>query len=384
MRAVKKSNRIFHWGLLLWKRLYKKWTFLLLLALIPVLVISYGMVAQEESGVTTIALATKGPTVDELTRIVWDDLQESSLILYIECADPEAAREMVRRGDADTAWIFEADLEERIYDFVAKRAKSNAFVTVVEPENRVLLKLLREVLSGTVFPYCSETVYLRYIRENAPELDAVPEEQLLEYYRNSGFDDGLFIATDVEGNVLDAVEQSYLMTPVRGMLAVVVTLSGLATAMYYLRDEENGTFAWLPQRRKPWMELGCQLISIVNVLAVVLVSLAATGQTVALGRELLVAVLYALCVAAFAMMIRRLAGGIRGLGMVTPLLVVVMLVVCPVFFDLGMLRQMQLLLPPTYFVTAAYNGSYVWYMVLYTLLALLVCRVVDRVRHADR
>lgn len=382
---MKQSNRILRWAMLLWKRLYKKWTFLLLLALIPMLVISYGMVSQEESGVITVALATRDTQVDALTRILWDELEESNLILFIEC-DEETAIEMVRSGDADTAWIFEADLEARIYDFVAMRTRSNAFVTVVEPENRVLLKLLREVLSGTVFPHCSETVYLQYIRENAPELDHVSQEQLLEYYRNAGFNDGLFVATDISGNVveLSGDEQNYLMAPVRGMLAVVVVLSGLATAMYYIRDEENGTFAWLPQRRKPLMELGCQLISIFNVLAVVLLSLAVTGQTVAWSRELPVAALYAFCTAAFSMMIRRFSGGIRGLGMVTPLLVVVMLVVCPVFFDLGMLRQAQFLLPPTYFVTAAYNSQYLLYMLLYTVAALAVCRLIDHLRHADR
>lgn len=383
---MSKSKRILRWGLLLWKRLYKKLTFLLLLAMIPLLVFSYGVVSQEESGVATVALATKGETVDELTRIVWDDLRDGGLIRYIECASPEEARQLVNSGDADTAWIFEADLEERVYDFAARRAKSNAFVTVVEPENRVMLKLLREVLSGTLFQYGTEAVYLHYIRENAPELDHVSDEKLLEYYHNAPLSDGLFITTDVHGNVVeDPVEdQTYLMAPVRGMLAVVVVLAGLATAMYYIRDEENGTFAWMSQRRKPLMELGCQLISVVNVLLVVLVSLAATKQTVNLGRELLLVPLYAFCVAAFAMMVRRISGGIRGLGMVTPLLVVVMLVVCPVFFDLGMLRQLQLLFPPTYFVTGSYDDSYLLYMLLHTLVSLAVCRIIDHLRHADR
>ena len=50
-----------------------------------------------------------------------------------------------------------------------------------------------------------------------------------------------------------------------------------------------------------------------------------------------------------------------------PVLVVVMLVVCPVFFDLGVLRQVQDLFPPTYFVNAAYNGRYLLYLPVYSL-----------------
>lgn len=368
------------WGLLLWKRLYKKLTFLLLLAMIPALVLGYGMVSREESGLMTVSLACEAETVEPLTRSVWDELLESEVMRFIECESPEEAETLVLQGQADVAWIFAEDLEAKIYDFAAHRTRKNAFVTILEPENRVALKLVREVLSGVLFPHCSEALYLTYIRENAPELDAVSDAQLLEYYRNMEFSEGLFVFTDLEGNETRQEETNYLLTPVRGMLAVVIVLSGLATAMYYIRDRENGTFAWIPQHRQGLVELGCQLISVVNVAAVVLLSLALTGQTVSLSRELAVLALYCLCTAAFAMVMRRLTHDIRGLGMVIPLLVVVMLAVCPVFFDLGALRQVQLLLPPTYFINAAYNDKYLLFMAVYALVALLLCGILDRIR----
>lgn len=373
-------KRMLRWTILLWKRLYKRLTFLLLLAIIPVLVLSYGMVSQEESGWVTVALATDADMVEPLTRSVWDELKQSEVIRWIECETPEAAKELVLRGEADVAWIFAEDLETKIYDFAAHRSRKNAFVTVLEPENRVMLKLLREVLSGIMFSRCSEAVYLEYIRDNAPELDSLTDEQLLEYYRNTDFSEGLFVFTDLEGNATQDVDTHYLLSPVRGMLAVVIVLAGLATGMYHIRDTENGTFGWIPERRQGFVELGCQLICVVNVTLVVLLSLALTGQTVGLGRELLVAGLYCLCVAAFAMLVRRMSRGIRGLGMVTPLLVVVMLVVCPVFFDLGALRQVQYLFPPTYFVNAAYNTKYLVYMAGYALAALLLCGMLDRLK----
>lgn len=380
---MKKLQKLLCWMAFLWKRLYKKATFLLLLISIPFLVLGYNATAREDSGVLTIALASRSPEVEALTRSVWDELQESQLILYVETESPEAATEMVRRGDADTAWIFEENLEHKIYDFVARRSRQNAFVTVIEPEDRVMLKLLREVLSGTMFPHCSQALYLTYLRENAPELQSLSDEQLLTYYENAGFDENLFLMTDIEGNVGKPEESaSYLLTPIRGMLAVVVVLAGLASAMYYIRDEELGTFTLVHQQAKPLVELGCQLISGVNVLIVVLLSLMLTHQAAGFGRELVTALLYGLCVAAFSMMVRRLAGSIRALSMVIPILVVIMLVICPVFFDLGVLRQSQLLFPPTYFIIGAYNEKYLVYMVLYTLAAWLVCLAWDRIRNA--
>ncbi len=372
-------KRILRWGALLWKRLYKKLTFVLLLVLIPVLVFGYGQTTEEESGLVTVALASRPAQVEELTRKVWDDLMESQVVRYIECASPEEARELVLRGEADVAWIFEEDLEEKIYDFVARRSRNRAFLTILEPEDRVALKLVRELLSGVMFPHCAESLYLQYIRENAPELAHLSDQQLLEYYHNVVFEDDLFLFADMEGNIQQPAEEktNYLLAPVRGMLGVVAVLAGLATAMYYIRDEKSGTFALIPLRRRGAVELGCQMISLINVVGVALISLALAKQSVGLGRELVVAVLYSLCVAGFSMAIRRLSGGMRGLGMVTPLLVVVMLAVCPVFFDLGAMRQLQYLFPPTYFVNAAYADRYIGLMAVYAVATFAVCGVVD-------
>lgn len=370
---MKKVNLILRWALLLWKRLYKKPTFLVLLLMIPALVLAYGMTAQEDSGLLTVALASESEQPDDLTQTVFAELEESDVILYIRAQTPEEARSLVEQGKADTAWIFADDLEAKIYKFAAFRSRKNAFVTVLEPENRVALKLLREMLSGTLFPHCSEALYLTYIREEVPELEHLTDEQLLEYYHAMAFSDELFVFTDLEGNQTEAQDTDYLLSPVRGMLAVVIALAGLATALYYIRDTENGTFAWVPENRRLFVELGCQMISLVNVAAVVLVALALTGPTGSMPRQILTALLYCLCVAAFSMLLRRVTLGIRGLGTVTPLLVVVMLVICPVFFDLGALRQAQFLLPPTYYIQGVYNSKYLLLLPIYSLACLVFC-----------
>ena len=54
-------------------------------------------------------------------------------------------------------------------------------------------------------------------------------------------------------------------------------------------------------------------------------------------------------------------------GVMIPLLIVAMLLVCPVFFDLGALRMVQFLLPPTYYINGVYNTRYILYMAVYTL-----------------
>lgn len=367
-------KKLIKWCALLTKRLYKKPTFVVLLLLIPALVLGYNMAAAEDSGMITIALAQEDNEDAMASDVVTELMESSRLIRFVRCESPEEAENQVRTGQADAAWIFEADMEKKVYNFLATRSKRNAFVRVLERESTTALMLTHEKLGGAVYACCSEALYLSYIRENVPEMNEVSDEELLSYYYDVSLDHDLFEFSylDPAKPTEDAASASYLMTPVRGMLAVVIVLCGLAASMYYIRDGLAGTFAWVAERKRPLVELGCQMISVVNVSVVVLISLAVVGQTVGIGRELLVMLLYALCVAVFGMTLRRLIGSLRGLGTLLPLSVVVMLVVCPVFFDLGALRELQYLFPPTYFINAAYSDKFLLYMPLYTLALAMV------------
>ncbi len=361
------------WLLLLNKRLYKKLTFLLILALIPALVLGYGLVAQEESGVMTIALTQEGN--DPLAETVMQDLKENTnLIRFVFCDSPESARKMVSDSKADAAWIFAADMEAKVYKFVQNPVKENSFVRVVEQGSSIPLKLAREKLSGTIFGYCSATMYLTYIRNNVPQLDEMSDETLMEYYNNFDHNIDLFQFTYLEGlsGTEDAKNANYLLTPIRGMLAIIVVLGALAAAMYYIRDEQAGTFALVPQRRKASVEFSCQMIAVVNISAVVLIAMLLAGLAGNIGRELLILALYAISTALFGMTVRRLCGNLATVGTALPLLVVVMLVICPVFFDLGVLRALQYLFPPTYYINAVSSNRFLLLMVVYSGVLLAV------------
>ena len=353
------------WFWLLNKRLYKKLTFLAILLLIPVLVLGYNAAAQEDSGMITVVLAQE--KADPLAEALIQSFDDSSqLIRYVVCSDTQRAEDMVRGGKADMAWIFAGDLESKLQAFLAQPSEKNAMVTVLLRQDDVTLRLAREKLSGVLYRALSQRLYISFVRENVPELAVLSDEELMEYYNTHEITNDLFAFDETDAAMASVQTVHYLTAPVRGLLAVVIVLCGMATAMYYIEDSRRGTFSWVSTRMLPAVELGCQLVSLINVTAVVLAALALAGQTVGFLRELSNAVLYSLCCAAFSMLLRRLSGSARILGTLLPLLVVVMLVVCPVFFDLGSLRSFQYLLPPTYFINAAYNAKYLLYMAGYT------------------
>lgn len=366
-------KRLGKWFLLLNKRLYKKVTFLLILLLIPTLVFGYGKLAQEDRGVLTVALAQRGD--DPMALEIMEELGDSSaLVRFVFCDTEEQAEQMVNDSKADAAWIFADDLENAIYRFVQNPSKSTAFVQIIEGQSSVPLKLAREKLSESVFSRCSRAFYLQYLRENVPQLDSMSDEAVLKYYDEFTADSEIFVFSNLEGTVDgdDAISTNYLMTPVRGLLSVVIVLGGLAATLFYIADEKAGTFALVPQNRRWAVEFACQMIGVLNVGIVSLLSLLLAGLGVNFGREVVLLVLNSVAVSLFCMNVRRLCGSMAGVGTVLPLLVVAMLAIGPVFFDFGGFPRY--LFPPTYYVYGAYSNSFLLQLLLYIVfLGILYC-----------
>lgn len=364
-----KSGKVFVFWWLLQKRLLKKPMFLILLFLIPALCFGYSVTAEGEGGVLTVALAQTG--ADPLAAAVIADLDGSSqLIRFQVCDDRESAEEMVRRGAADAAWIFPEGMQEKITRFATDPRLANAFVEVVERESNVLMLLSREKLSGTLYGLCARQLYLHFLRQNIPAAANATDDQLLRYFNLTDTPEDLFIFTQADGAAIP--EADLLTSPVRGLLGVIVVVCGIGAAMYHCRDLERGTFAWVPVHQQYLAELGCVLTATLDLALVSFLSLVLSGLAGSVLPELLSAVLFGLCAAIFAMGLRRLVGSVKVLGVLLPLLITAMLVLCPIFFSLPLTWIAQHFFPPTCYILAAYQTSYLGYMLAYTAAGAIV------------
>jgi len=187
-------------------------------------------------------------------------------------------------------------------------------------------------------------VAVDFVRENVPGLEGLLDETLLAYYEKTFAGNRLFDY----GETGQAQPVHYLTAPLKGMLAVVVVLCGLACAMLWQEDLRRGTFAWMGDGQRSLAELAFQLVALVHVGAAALLALWLSGM--ASAREAAVMGAFVVAVACSCAALRRACGSVRLMGTLLPVLVVAMLVVCPVFFDLTALRTVQQLFLPTHYL----------------------------------
>jgi len=358
--------------LVLSKRLFKKAGFIVILLLVPMILFAMSMAARNgDSGIITVALAMQDNEDPLANEIVDGLLAEDSLIRFMGCESPREATELVENGTADAAWIFSEDLKAQIKKFAYHTHENNAFVAVVQREDNVFLKLSHEKMNAALYPHISLALYSEYVFENVVNISEMSEDELEAFYsavNAEGADLFEFAYADSDGGgeeVVDTSVANFLVSPLRGLLAIMIVLGGIAVAMFYMQDEKRGVFDRLPRGTGFSFSLVYHATAVVIVAAVVLVALAATKMTVSLPFEVLALAAYCACTVGFCMCLRLVLRDIRLFGSVAPVLIVIMAVLCPIFFKAPNLPIIQHILPAFYYIRAFADPRYVGYMVIY-------------------
>ncbi len=375
-------RRILYWILMNIKRLYKKPTFIAVLALVPIAVLALSAAAEQQSGFIHIVLASHSEKDRVANEVIDEFLSESSIVRFSRASTPEEALRAGSGGDADEAWIFSDNADKRLEEYSSTSSSGEAFVTVVGREENVFLGLAREKLAGALYKRCAEAHYISFARNSAEgRLDMLSDEELMRYFDDVNITEELFVFGEHGGqNAQEKRDGGYITAPVRGLLGVLCTVCGLAAAMYYLDDEKRGAFSRVPENRRIPLALAAVFVAVINIAAASLVSMKISGAAVSVGFEIILALAYSLCVSCFCLLLMSLLGSNKLIGPMILPISVVMIAVCPVFFDFRAFLKIQLLFPPTYYVNSVYDARYVLFMLIYALICLCLCLIIDKCR----
>lgn len=354
----------------------KKPGFLAILFLIPFLTAGVNQMAKTDSGIMRIALFQESQEDDYASDVIRNLMEHSEVVQYLPVEDKEEGIELVRDGKADALWIFPENMRERLEDYAQGISQDDGVITVIEKEEQVAVQLTRELLYGELYDTISYALYQSYITERMLADETVPEKQLRDAYKQIDAGDNIFIYSSFDGEAAPA-QQSYLLMPVRGIMSVLLVLVGLTFSLYYMQDEKKGCFTWFYAQRTPAFAWLYQLPGLLDVAVVSLAGMVIIESFTDWKRELIFMGLYLFMIMGFCDLLRRLCKRISILGSMIPILMVLMLALCPIFIKVNSMKAIQLLLPPYHYLNAFYNQKYVCYMVVYIAATF----VIDRMLH---
>ena len=355
---MRKLRTLLRWWMLLNKRLLKRPGFWAILAAVPVLVLALSLAAASPGGIVRIAVGLEAPEDPAATAAADRITGGQSVLALVRCGDAEEAETMVSTGRADGAWIFPSDYTQCLGKAAA--GEETRLVTVMEKEDSVLLRLSREKLFAALYP---DLIRAQFQNFAETQLGESSPEEISRYYglihRNSRFIE----FADSHGVRLEPEKGNYLVTPVRGLLALLILVGALVSAMYYTLEQE--AFVWLKRGKRLLMPFFCHMVLILDLCVPVALALGLSGLFTFWPRELLLLLVYGLSCAGFAEVLRGLLRTAGRLGASVPLVLLAGLALCPIFLNVHRLPAVQILLPPFFYLKAAHSGAFCGYLALY-------------------
>lgn len=361
--------------ILYFKRLFLKKSFIVLLCLVPLLVVGLKLISTEDNGIVNILVCAEDEDEKLSSEIIDKLLDEESIIVYEYCDNEAKALEKLERGQADAVWLFPKDIHKRIKQY-ASGYTDVKLVEVYEVEDTTSLKLSREALMAAIYDYITYEEYAGYVTDSVPEGTEVTEEELRLYYDYFKQDGSLFEYYNIDGTEWHAVG-GYLTAPLRGMLALLILLAGIAGVMYFRQDKENGVYEYLPKSEEWIYGLSGQLIAMGLIAVVALISLYISGNAVSLPTELLLMAEYIITCALFCSLMDRIFSNLLLMGIVTPFLILITFVMCPVFFSLNGFLPIKCILPTFYYLSGLHDTNWMLYGGIYAVAALVLNLVAE-------
>ena len=366
-------KRVLTWCVLTEKRLFKKISYIVVLLMVPVLVWGLMRGARQEAGMVTIGLyadAREGSFSDEVIRKL---TEEKSILKYERFETEEAGRKALEESMVDALWIFPEHLEEELRELAGK-GRIRPVVRVIEREDDVALIFTREVLCSRIFPKFVYFAYVEYVKTHLGE-DSISAEELQEIYDGILWKGNLFSPEVMDQAKTDA--DSYLLSPVRGLLSIWLVLAGFAALLYYIMDVRKGVYDMIPQRKRLAYAFGMQGVVLLNCGIVFLAACKILGVLGNPVRETVALLFFLVTIAVFCTFLGMVLRRVEAIGVLIPFAVLFMVVLCPVFLDLRKVGAVRGILPPYFYLKSISSGEYLVNLAGYAVIGLMLCLLMN-------
>ena len=368
-------KKLFIWYWMFTKRLFRRYSFILILLLIPIVIPCTKIAMEQDSGILTIALYSEDVGDAVVDEIITKLTTEDSIIRYEVYDDIDESVTAVQSQEVDAVWAFGDDMQKRIDEYSSGKSKE-PLVTVITARNQTNIQLANEKLFSMLHPYISYSTFENYVYSEGIISSAVSEETVRMHYDRHDYKGSIVKFSRLDATDEEILDENFLISPIRGILSLVIAMCSIAAAMYFLTDMTEGKYDWLSYRKRMAPAFGsCLSAAMVSSLAV-LVALFASGIAVKL-IEIPAMIMYAFAVTSFALVMCTVFRSPGKLGSAIPGFLIIMVVMCPIFFNVNFLGWLRWFLPPYYYLNAITNADYIYYMAVYSACSYILAYLLN-------
>lgn len=375
-------KKILTWILLFQKRILKKPMFQITILLIPILLFLLFTFNKSSDSLVRVALISGN---DEYSQNFVKDLLDSSnhVISYYQCYDESQMRKDVLTGKAECGYIMPDDMPRKIAQFSSK--KKQGIITAIVKKESISTKIVNEIIYGRLFSERAYPVLKDFINEKQPDrLTPAEDEKMYDAFSKYLIEPLMFSFEYADGSKNDLLNNddsshNYYMLPVRGILSVLILVSSMSGVLMLSNDDRKNTWGFIRLSKRPAFNYFYIFMSILPIAICSLAAIFITGINTNVLNEIRLMVLYTLLLTGFSSLLKALIKNIYVLCSLIPVTVLLSLIICPVFIDIGSIvpqaRFVRLFLPTNYYLDSIYSGPAQLKMfilaVLVSLLAIL-------------
>lgn len=281
--------------------------------------------------------------------------EQKDIIEFIECESREELRAMVAGSKCQCGYILPENLEEK-FDLNLFRNSIDVMTGTYS-----ISPLTDEMVFSAVYRHYALHILNNYIDDTGLFKEYSSKEikkELSELYNKYLIDGSTFSFSyhneDAVSKDTSVLLPGYLILSVRGLLSVAIFISGFAGAIQLYRDRKNCIFRTLSGIRLRFAEFMVILAPVTVTGISCLISLAVSGSTANIFKEILSAIFYIISVVLFCYILFIIFKNEVSFCAMIPVFIMASLLICPVFIDitefnhnLGILQQ---LFPPTWYL----------------------------------
>ena len=330
-------KKIVMWIYLLTKRQLKNKAFTLLLMIMPVYTLIISNIPQmtEDSHPRVgIIMSDEDITTVHTVQKLVDG--QYALEFYIAESYQQLVEDVIS-GRTECGYMFSKNMTDKL-----DQKQYAGSIIAIKNSSSLLSSLSNEVVFSTMFRIYAKTIASRYVGESEIFTDVRTEALEIVSKNYDFYIDGAatfhidFQTLAVTGKdaIQNDIEVRTSSFPVRGILSILIYLSGLFGTIQWLKDCENGIFSTMSysfrnSSRVIYVLIPTVLISISSVMTMM-----AAGVHTSLVVELVMMVIYVIANAVFSTCMSYVVPSSKRMVSTIPIFIIGSLTLCPVFIDI--------------------------------------------------